>query len=206
MFWKDHSNDPILVITAMGRSGTSLMAKYSTLLGFSTGGRWNQRINAGYEKLSIVRLNEFIRDHGGDPGFDATIEKRIRRIGKRVIKDPRFVSFDHVLRHWTACRKQMKVIHLTRDSECIMQSYKTSFKHTDPRSRKEDIDNYLKRFREEVQQLDVPMVELNYPDYLDQYDEVYKALHDFGELEFEYDKGKALWDHVVDKKLVHHKT
>jgi hypothetical protein len=48
----------MIVVTGVGRSGTSMIAALYEELGFDTGGRWVESINAGLEDARVVEMNE----------------------------------------------------------------------------------------------------------------------------------------------------
>ena len=50
----------MIVITGVGRSGTSFLAQVYRELGFDPGGRWQPAINAGYEDDEVVSANELV--------------------------------------------------------------------------------------------------------------------------------------------------
>jgi hypothetical protein len=50
----------VIIITGVGRSGTSLVARIYAELGLDPGGRWDPAINAGLEDPEIVRINRAI--------------------------------------------------------------------------------------------------------------------------------------------------
>lgn len=47
----------MIIITGPGRSGTSLLARLYTELGFNPGGRWEPAWNAGLEDEAVTRMN-----------------------------------------------------------------------------------------------------------------------------------------------------
>jgi hypothetical protein len=50
----------VIIITGVGRSGTSLVARIYAELGLDPGGSWNPEINAGFEDPEVVRINRAI--------------------------------------------------------------------------------------------------------------------------------------------------
>lgn len=50
----------MVIITGLGRSGTSVLAQICTKLGVAVGGEWNASINAGLEDTQVARLNDDI--------------------------------------------------------------------------------------------------------------------------------------------------
>jgi hypothetical protein len=82
----------VIVITGVGRSGTSFLARLYRELGFDPGGRWLPALNAGYEDDEVVEANERVaHDLGlrflGGPGPQPTGRwaqtiGRMRRMGR----------------------------------------------------------------------------------------------------------------------------
>jgi len=50
----------VIVITGVGRSGTSFLAQVYRELGFDPGGRWLPTVRAGYEDDEVVAANELV--------------------------------------------------------------------------------------------------------------------------------------------------
>ena len=50
----------MIVITGVGRSGTSFLAQVYRELGFDPGGQWLPAVNAGYEDDEVVSANELV--------------------------------------------------------------------------------------------------------------------------------------------------
>jgi len=50
----------VIVITGVGRSGTSFLAQVYRELGFDPGGRWMPSVSAGYEDDDVVAANELV--------------------------------------------------------------------------------------------------------------------------------------------------
>lgn len=75
----------MIVITGVGRSGTSFLAQLYRELGFDPGGRWLPAMNAGFEDDAVVEANELVAGDlglrflgGPGPGADGLVE-RVRR-------------------------------------------------------------------------------------------------------------------------------
>jgi hypothetical protein len=67
----------VIIITGVGRSGTSLVARLYRELGLDPGGAWDASINAGLEDPGVVRLNRAImRDLGVGLPVDRNLEER----------------------------------------------------------------------------------------------------------------------------------
>lgn len=72
----------MIIITGVGRSGTSLVARLYRELGIDPGGEWNPAINAGLEDPEVVRLNRAIMiDLGVGLALDLDLaERRLVRL------------------------------------------------------------------------------------------------------------------------------
>lgn len=72
----------MIVVTGLGRSGTSFVAALYRELGFEPGGRWFPEVRAGLEDHEVVRLNEqLVRDLGvGVP--ERELSPRLRKVGE----------------------------------------------------------------------------------------------------------------------------
>jgi hypothetical protein len=80
----------MIIITGLGRSGTSAVARLYQELGFDPGGAWFPEMNAGLEDHAIVRLNEGVVKGLGIgvperelPAAWERIPESIRRAGRR---------------------------------------------------------------------------------------------------------------------------
>jgi hypothetical protein len=76
----------MIVVTGVGRSGTSLIASLYEELGFDIGGRWVPAINAGMEDSEVVQANETLMADLGLFGTQRTvIPSAVKRTVKRYI-------------------------------------------------------------------------------------------------------------------------
>jgi hypothetical protein len=69
----------VIVITGVGRSGTSYLASVYRELGFDPGGRWQPDINAGLESDDVVAVNERLARDLGLRFFGAPPRSAVRR-------------------------------------------------------------------------------------------------------------------------------
>jgi hypothetical protein len=83
----------MIVVTGVGRSGTSMIAALYEELGFGTGGRWVESINAGLEDPQVVETNEALMAELNLFGAKRTI---LPVAWKRTVK--RHVSADRLKR------------------------------------------------------------------------------------------------------------
>lgn len=94
----------MIIITGVGRSGTSLIASLYEQLGFSVGGEWVDTINAGLEDPEVVRANETLMDMLGLGGFH---RRFVPPVLKRTAK--RFVSASTIERVRAAAESRPRV-------------------------------------------------------------------------------------------------
>jgi hypothetical protein len=78
----------VIVITGVGRSGTSFLARLYRELGFDPGGRWLPAVNAGYEDDEVVAANEHVAHD----------------LGLRFLGGPRPLPIEVPGRRWFASR------------------------------------------------------------------------------------------------------
>ena len=131
----------MIVITGVGRSGTSFLARLYRELGFDPGGRWLPTMRAGYEDDEVVEANELVAHDLGvrflagpspdrfdmiEPGRVASTVKRhgerLRTIAGEhvVVKDPRFCWTMPV---WLQARAAIEhVVLSTRSMDAVIAS------------------------------------------------------------------------------------
>src|SRR4051812_25099071 len=114
----------MLVITGMGRSGTSALAALCKSLNFDPGGAYVEGINAGLEDPAVVAINEEILAPapGNEPVGKGTFG-RIRSLRRQVIKDPRFIlARGTALQVWWEQRQDLRVLLTVRAPEEVVRS------------------------------------------------------------------------------------
>jgi len=188
----------MLIITGTGRCGTSLLAKHCQDLGFDPGGGWENRVNAGYEDATVVRINNDLHDH---PRTDAT--NRIAAVKKRVIKDPRFLMYKEVLPAWRA-RPHLKFVLMVRSLTDVLASVEEDPKRFRPQAGQSHAE-LLADFVIRVTEYGYPFRTLHFPSCLENYQRVYNVLT-FGGLEYDFDYGARRWDKLTDWNKVHHRS
>jgi hypothetical protein len=173
------------------------------MLGFSTGGKWYDKINAGKENREAIMVNNTIWDGcvAGRVDF-SYLKDDIKAIKNKVIKDPRFTwPCPYILKVWAKYADDLRLVLCHRNFDCVAAS-RTAIESSILKSTDECRETFF-MFMERVLELNIPFRVLKYPDFLDQYDLVYESLSIFGKLNFNKEKGKKIWDKWVDLSKVH---
>lgn len=235
---------PKVIITGLGRCGTSVLTKYIQDVGFSLGNRvsWNKDMRAGLELSPAYSLNRnmFLRylnhnkkdiywrnvniDDACPGGFwekftfreainDIFESKKQREYGLvhyghvDVIKDPRFTWHPYLIQAWWEARQDFSIIICHRKIENIYKSRKSMRPHEDDPKRKTDPANpeveipmYKNDFADfitKVIELSIPHKFLFFPNFLNNFDEVWNTLCSVG-LKHDYKKGKEKWEKLIN--------
>jgi hypothetical protein len=231
----------VLIITGMGRSGTSLLAQFCSLLGFDPGGYMESGtvagINAGMEDPLLTLLNAEIEQHMRRHGWVAMSDfaARINEYDRPVVKDPQFLGpwgwGGKLLEAWWMCRQDLRILALTREARDVVRSWQAHaswFKahlsipqasRRNPRFARTAEERRTEFPTEElvvrVQQtaddffavagrLGVPVRQLQFPDFLDQFDTVYEHLVHFAGFDIQRATALAHWNSLVDPTKVRH--
>jgi len=199
----------MLIITGIGRCGTSLLAKFLWGVGYSMGGfRWNEKINAGMEYPASVLANTNLL---GKINTLTTSEARevILGIDEPVIKDPHIFRIE-VLPTWLELRPNDKYLVLWKKPELHAREALVTGNRF--RSFDEAVNNNIRVFSTCMDLLSrsgVAYRMFEFPKFLDTYDELHQVLVCFGGLQKLDDLGfktcARKWDNLVDKSLVHYK-
>ena len=197
----------MLVITGMGRSGTSALAALCKSLNFDPGGAYVEGINAGLEDPDVVAINEEIL--GPAPDNEPVGKGTFGRIGslrRPVIKDPRFIlARGTALQVWWEQRQDLRVLLTVRDPEEVVRSRRAHPHWFGPttdesaRTLEWDIDATLGLLKDRG----IPFRCLRFPDFLKQPDRVFEALR-FGGLSFPDCLASEQWERLIDPSKVRH--
>jgi hypothetical protein len=193
----------MLVITGMGRSGTSVLAALCKQLGYDPGGDYVEGINAGLEDPAVVAVNEdvFRPAPAGGP-----LAGRVRAVRRVVVKDPRFIlEAGRPLRVWWEHRQDLRVVLTGRDPEEVVRS-----RQAHPHWFGQVHDGEAGVLRDDVAaaaglmtDLGIPFRRLHFPDFLGEPAAVFEALR-FGGLSFSDWRAKRHWRKLVDPAKVRH--
>ncbi len=197
----------MLVITGMGRSGTSVLAALCKGLRFDPGGGYVEGINAGLEDPEVVAVNEAIL--GLNPGREHIKDEAVGRIAavrRHVIKDPRFIlTRGAALGVWWQHRKDLRVLLAIRDAAEVVRSRQAHphwfgpIPDAETQVLEQDIGGTIGLMTE----LGIPFRCLHFPDFLNQPGHVFEALR-FGGLAFSDRQARKVWARMIDPSKVRH--
>ena len=188
----------MLLITGLGRTGTSLLASFCKQMGRDPLGKWIESKNAGYEDQELIEINQAL--YSGDEDFDLN---RIKNYDRTVAKDPRLFLFSDkdVISQWCKHRKDARFLVAHRSFENIANS-RNNIDDEEYASK----DKLKVLFANAVSQLVLNNAKfkfLKFPDFVDNYDLVFQSLSKFGGLNLNYEEGKVKWNELVDKSQIH---
>lgn len=161
----------LLIITGIGRCGTSFLTKFFKECGLDVGSDvWFDTFNAGLENADTLRINSAL--------IRGLVKKEtvnhyrvwadIFDITCDVVKDPQFLVHPEIIKHWWKVRKDIKIIFLYRNSEEIAESQKKVPEWTCPvyRCFPEMMDKKNDDFLRMVEKLEIPIKKYKYPHML----------------------------------------
>lgn len=192
----------MLIITGLGRSGTSCLAGFCERLGLMSDNKWFDSIHAGGENEEVTRINHAIRDAYRKRRFSAEdFRERIQAISEPVVKDPRFTwTCPVLLPAWLEARDDLRFLISHRDFKSVVAS-KTATRSSSLRWTLECKWVFAK-FLLRLSDLNVPFYVIKFPDYLDDYERVYGALSTFGRLDIDYSEGEKQWNEWIDRSKI----
>lgn len=193
-----------LIITGFARSGTSLLAKFLNKLGYDTGGEWNPELNAGFEDENVQKIVTTFQSNPLSEELILFLEKEINLIDKIVVKHPRFLMNPEIMRVWTNIHQEISVLVTYREplhaleskKSCGNLGYYTNFSPSELDKKFNDFIGILINFK-------VKHHILYFPNFLENYEEVYHAISSLG-IHIDKDKGRNIWYSIVDPSLVHY--
>ena len=194
-----------MIITGFARSGTSLLAKFLTEIGYDLGGFWQEEINAGYEDegfskiITTYQMNAFTED------LILHIENEIKKLDKIVVKHPRVLFNPEFLRIWNYIYPDTSILVTYREPYHALQSKHSGgnigyFSNLSP----SELDKKFNVFIDILIQLRMKHHILYFPDFITDYDKIYHSIHALG-LRFDKDHGRNIWNRIVDLNKVHFK-
>jgi len=199
----------MLIITGLGRCGTSMVAHWCKEMGFDPGSEWlaeyqGYQINAGFEDEKAREINFYLGCLCNEGKLDLIggRDDDIREVAasRQVIKDPRFVIFHPgVFDRWCEVLPgKIRVLLLLRDIEAIVKSRRAAFVEE---LSMEDPEKNLAAFMQTLRKRQVKFSTLTFPGFLKNYFKFALIMKYLG-LEFDTDKGQKVWDQIVDFKKV----
>lgn len=199
----------MLIITTLGRSGSSIVARICGELGYPSGGAWSGRSNAGLEDEHSMNVNTDILRHLDCPAkwpmpinYKQTMDlvendARFVRDGNRVLKDPRFID-RRIMELWLEHIKTPTVLLLHRDFEKIYQSRAV---YNVPGNRRAYRDLFAE-FITLLLERDLKYRLLLFPKYIEEPEQLLEALQYLG-LKFDWKQGLEITKKILDPKMVH---
>jgi hypothetical protein len=197
----------MLVITGMGRSGTSVLAALCKGLRFDPGGDYTEGINAGLEDPAVVAVNEALLGPDSDnEGVRDGAFERIRAFRRGVIKDPRFIlAGATALRLWWQQRQDLRVLLAVREPGEVVRS-RQAHPHwfgPIPDAEAQVLEHDIGATIGLMTARGIPFRCLHFPDFLEQPEQVFEALR-FGGLCFSDRAARKVWARQVDPSKVRH--
>ncbi len=213
----------MIIITGLGRCGTSILTKYLGMVGFALGRNvnWNKEARAGMELSTAYSITDnmhhyFLKNdepidlnskcHGDY--WDMTYGEAILNVDKDerqgkvdVFKDPRITWHPDLLKAWWSVRQDFQLIICHRKPEDVYKSRKALSPRYDDPKRRELIEYKIdfEEFFTTVLELGIQYKTLYFPNFLFNYNMVWNTLDSMG-LRHNYDKGKKVWDDIIELK------
>jgi len=170
----------VIIITTIGRSGSSALMKWCQAIGYSTGKMyWHPLYKAGMENPQAVRINGKFRARAlkKESLEDGRIYKELGNLRASIVKDPQFLVHTEIIEHWVKVKGKIKVVYLNRDFQEIVDSLKRVPEMNSPVFRnhvdlmKQREDDFLNRCKK----LNIPFKVWTYP-FKDKHDEIFNFI------------------------------
>lgn len=216
----------MLIITGLGRCGTSFLIQFLKEVGFGIGENvaWHEEARAGWELATAWAINRDMYQMllaTGKIDLDVKVEtpywgntsfrERINQVDKderqgrvEVIKDPRFTWHPKLIEAWHEVRKDLKLLICHREIEDILRSrQQLPTQYHDPK-RLDNLDEFKIDFADfftMVLSLEIPYQILIFPELLSQHERVVEALASVG-LVLNLKETRKIWDELVDYSKV----
>jgi hypothetical protein len=212
----------MVIITGLGRCGTSILTKYYSLIGVSVGKNvnWHDIARAGMElspAYSIthdiyhlfIKLGKSIdlnHEALGDYWSPLTYKEAILKVDKddrqgnvELFKDPRLTWHPDIIRAWWSVRQDIKLIICHRKPEDVYKSRESlPIQYGDPKRR--ELIEYKIDFEEfftTVLELGIPYKTLYFPNFLFNYEEVINIADHF-KLTINHNGSRQIWDDLIE--------
>jgi hypothetical protein len=216
----------MVIITGLGRCGTSILTKYFKELGFGLGRNvhWHEQVRAGYELSTFYSLVDDLYQRYckkglpinlddkclGDYWKGNTYRKAFDKVDKDdrqgyidLVKDPRITWHPDIIEALWEVRRDIKLIICHRKVELIYNSRKSlPIQYDDPKPRKE-LNEYKIDFCDfytKVLELNIPHEIIMFPYFLRDFNVMYNKLKVI--LPHDFESGKKVFDKIVDGSLL----
>jgi len=217
----------LVIITGLGRCGTSILMKYLKEVGFNIGKNvnWHDEVRAGYELSTFYTIVDDLYHRYCKFGEPINLEDECLgtywkgksykeafslidnddRQGKvDVVKDPRITWHPDIIEAIWGIRKDIKLIICHRDIESIYKSRKSlPIQYDDPKPRKSLMEYQVDfaEFYTRVLKLGIPYELMFFPDFLKDFEYLFFSLAKV-ELIHVYNKGYEVWEKLIDEDLL----
>ena len=196
----------MLIITGLGRCGTSFMAKFFSSMGHDIGdSSWNKDINAGMEHIDAVEANSSLSGRIKCIGTKRE-NLLINRINNPIFKDPRMMD-ERVLERWWEQRQDFRLLICHRNFDSI---YKSRMKHARSIWPTRDLEHtplinaaIFGKCITKIIELRIPYEIIYFPRFLDEWEDVYNVLDRAG-IKIDFRVGRKAFGKLVDKDKVHY--
>lgn len=216
----------MIIITGLGRCGTSILTKYLQEVGFELGRNinWHSQVRAGLELSTFYSIVDWMHHEYckqgkkinlNDPckceywnGY--TYEEALNKVDKderqgpvEIVKDPRITWNPDLIESIWKARKDIKLIICHRKIEDIYKSRKSLPKQYDDPKPRIELNEYKQDFADfytKVLELRIPHINLFFPHFIKYFTMLYYSVNEF--LPHDYDKGKEVLERIIDKDLL----
>lgn len=215
----------MVIITGLGRCGTSFLIKYLKEVGFGVGKNvhWHNEVRAGLELSTFYSIIDWMHYEYCKKGKKInlndqckceywngyTYREALENVDKDekqgkvdVVKDPRITWHPDIIEAIWKARKDIYLLICHREVEDIYKSRKSlPIQYDDPKPRKE-IDEYkidFSDFYTRVLNLGIKHSMLFFPNFLYDFRNTWMKIIDSG-LYHDMGKGKEIWDEIVDRR------
>ena len=192
----------MLIITSVGRCGSSVLTSYFKALGLDIGRvRWIKHLDAGMECQRTVNINNILlRD-----GLNKSVITKIKELPNDICKDPQFLISPELIRAWLTCRNDIEILFLRRDPKKIVESLKRHPMMNSPvyRNHTDLIIQHEQAFLDTIKDLKLPISQMWFPEFIDQFEDIYQFIIDRFDIDQSKNACKVKFNAVIDKDKVH---
>lgn len=205
----------MIIVTSVGRAGTSAYMEWLKEAGINVGDiAYVPGYDAGNEHPKATQINAQFRKaalSGKDLSKEMDMWNQYQAISElqiQAIKDPQFLAYPDIIRHWINVRKDIKVVWLRRAPEEVVLSQRRVQGMTTPAYRcfPDLIREHEEQFERTLKELEVEYIEHWFPHFMNERSTVRKVLK-----ELKGTRGKKIkdneyneaWDRVFEPTMVH---
>lgn len=194
----------MVVITGTGRCGTSVLMEFCSRAKLNVGDMvWHKQLDAGNENRYVSRINNIFRRAylAGKKPNKKEVYQYIKDLKFDVVKDPQFLVYPDIIKHWSFARNDLYIIWLRRDPNSVVESLKRHPDMNSPvfRNHVDLIEQHEALFEKKLNQYNISYSEFIFPDFIDDYDGMMKAFRKGG---IRLNK-RSVWSDLMDKDKIH---